>query len=108
MLEAIFSGQTADHWLGKFKAMKIPCGRVNDMAGVFNHPQIEALDMVVEMDHPTAEKIKLVGIPVTYSETPGSIRRPPPLLGQHTEEILQSMLGYTEADIEALRAEGII
>lgn len=108
MLEEMFAGQPADHWLRKLKAVKIPCGRVNTMDRVFNHPQIEPLNMVVEVDHPTAEKIKLVGIPVKYSETPGTIRRPPPLLGQHTEEILVSMLGYTKPEIEALREEGAI
>ena len=108
MLEALFAGQTADDWLHRLKAVKIPCGRVNTMDRVFNHPQIDPLDMVVEVDHPTAEKIKLVGIPVKYSETPGSIRLPPPLLGQHTQEILTSLLGYTDTDIAALRAEGVV
>ncbi len=108
MLEALFAGQTADYWLHRLKGVKIPCGRVNTMDRVFNHPQIDPLDMVVEVEHPTAEKIKLVGIPVKYSETPGSIRLPPPLLGQHTEEILTSLLGYTETDIAALRAEGVV
>jgi formyl-CoA transferase len=108
MLEEIFAGRTADHWLDRLKTVKIPCGRVNTMDRVFNNPQIEPLNMIVEVDHPTAGKIKLVGIPVTYSETPGSIRHPPPLLGQHTDEILSELLGYTEFEIEALRAEGIV
>jgi crotonobetainyl-CoA:carnitine CoA-transferase CaiB-like acyl-CoA transferase len=106
MLEEIFAGQSADYWLAQLKTVKVPCGRVNTMDRVFNNPQIEPLNMVVEMDHPTAGKIKLVGIPVKYSETPGSIRRPPPLLGQHTDEILSKLIGYSKTEIEVLREEG--
>ena len=108
MLAEVFAAKPADYWLQQLKAVKIPCGRVNTMDRVFNHPQIEPRNMVVEVDHPTAEKIKLVGIPVKYSETPGAIRHPPPLLGQHTEEILSELLGYTEAEIDALRKEGAV
>ena len=108
LLEKLFAAKTADYWLQQLKAVKIPCGRVNTMDRVFNHPQIEPLNMVVEVDHPTAEKIKLVGIPVKYSETPGTIRYSPPLLGQHTEEILSGLLGYTEAEIDALKKDGTV
>ena len=107
-LEQLFLTRTADQWVTDLRAAKIPCGIINSMDRVFKHPQIEPLEMVVEMDHPTAEKIKLVGIPVKYSETPGSIRRPPPLLGQHTDEILSEFLDYTKTEIAALRKEGIV
>jgi len=64
--------------------------------------------MVVEVKHPTAEKLKVVGVPVKYSETPGSVRLPPPLLGQHTQEILSGLLGYSKEEIEVFRHEGVI
>jgi formyl-CoA transferase len=108
MLEEMFAERPADYWLQMLKAVKIPCGRVNTMDRVFNHPQIEPLNMLVQVDHPTAEKIKLTGIPVKYSGTPGEIRLPPPLLGQHTEEILTSLIGYSADEIAALRAEGVV
>jgi len=69
------------------------------MDRVCNHPQIE---------HPTAGKIKLFGIPIKYSETPGTIRVPPPLLGQHTQEILSDVLGYSEDEMTSLRQEGTV
>jgi len=108
MLEEKIAGRDSDEWLSAFKKVNIPCGRVNTMDRVFNHPQIKPRNMVVEVKHPTADKIKLVGIPVKYSETPGSIRLPPPLLGQHTEEILSGLLGYSKEEIGALRREGIV
>jgi len=108
MLEELFITRTSDYWIKELRTAKIACGRVNTMDRVFDHPQIEPLNVVVEVDHPTAGRIKLVGIPVEYSETPGSIRLPPPLLGQHTDEILSELMGYTEKEIEILREEGTI
>ena len=108
VMEQKIAAKNADEWVSEFKRVGIPCGRGNTMDRVFNHPQIEPRNMVVEMKHPTAEKIKLVGIPVKYSETPGSVRLPPPLLGQHTEEILSDLLGYSQKQIDALKAEGVV
>jgi formyl-CoA transferase len=92
----------ASHWLDKFEEAGLPCGPINTMDKVFSHPQIAARSMVVEVDHPTAGMIKLVGIPVKYSETPGSIELPPPLLGEHNEEILRNLLGYSKEGFEDL------
>jgi len=108
MLEEMFITRTSDYWIPELRAAKIACGRVNTMNRVFDHPQVKPLNVVAEVDHPTAGKIKLVGIPVEYSETPGSIRLPPPLLGQHTDEILSELMGYSKQEIETLRAEGTI
>jgi len=108
LLEKKIAARDSDEWISEFREVDIPCGRVNTMDRVFNHPQIKPRNMVVEVKHPTAKKLKLIGIPVKYSETPGSVRLPPPLLGQHTEEILSDLLGYSKEEIGALRQEGIV
>jgi crotonobetainyl-CoA:carnitine CoA-transferase CaiB-like acyl-CoA transferase len=64
--------------------------------------------MVQEIVHPTAGRVRLVGVPVKFSETPGEITLPPPLLGQHTDEVLRDLLGLTSAEIERLRKEGVL
>jgi len=108
LLEKKIAARDSDEWISKFREVGIPCGRVNTMDRVFNHPQINPRNMVVEVKHPTAGKLKLIGIPVKYSETPGSVRLPPPLLGQHTQVILSDLLGYSKEEIELFRHEGVI
>ena len=77
------------------------------MAQVYEDPQVIARDMVVEVEHPAAGTIRNVGIPIKFSETPGSIRRPPPRFGEHTEEVLGEF-GYSSGEIDALRSQGIV
>jgi formyl-CoA transferase len=108
MLEEKIAARDSDEWISEFRGVGIPCGRVNTMDRVFSHPQIQPRNMVVELDHPTAQKVKLLGVPVKYSETPGSVRLPPPLLGQHTDQILSELLGYSQEEIDDLRKEGVV
>jgi crotonobetainyl-CoA:carnitine CoA-transferase CaiB-like acyl-CoA transferase len=77
------------------------------MAEVYADPQVQAREMMVEMDHPTAGRIKNIGVPVKLSETPGSVRSPSPLLGQHTDEVLSEM-GCSEEEISRLRDSEIV
>jgi len=79
----------------------------NDFPTLFSHPQILANDMVAEFDHTKAGRMKAVGIPWKMSESPGEIRLPPPLLGQHTQEVLQTE-GFTKERIADLRNTGAI
>ncbi len=105
---------------GKTKTLKVKdLQKKLDQAGVPNGPiwsldqtltseQAHALEMVKEIDHPTCGKIKVTGIPVKLSQTPGAVELPPPTLGQHTEEILTRVLGYSKSEVERFRKEKAI
>ena len=106
-LSDTFMTRTTAHWLGVLDRAGVPCGPINDMSQVYADPQVVARDMVVEINHPTAGVIRNVGIPVKFSETPGTVRRPPPRLGEHTHEVLVEF-GYTSDEIAALEQRGIV
>lgn len=86
----------------------IPNGPVWTVGEALTAPQTIALGMVQELEHPKAGRIKVTGIPVVLSSTPGSLRNPPPLLGQHTEEVLSRLLGMTPSEIQELKQRGVI
>ena len=86
----------------------IPIGAINDLAQVVDHPQVKARGSIVEIDHPRAGKMRVVGVPVRLSATPGSVRTPSPALGEHTGEVLRELLGLSAAEIDALRAAGAL
>ena len=89
--------------------MKIGCGPINTLDKVFADPHVRARGVVVEMAHAaTAKGVKVIANPVRLSETPADYRRPPLVLGQHTEEVLGEMLGYDAARVAALREGGVI
>jgi crotonobetainyl-CoA:carnitine CoA-transferase CaiB-like acyl-CoA transferase len=85
----------------------VPCAPVNTLDKVLSDPQTMARDMVVKIPHPLVPDLKLLGLPIKLSDTSGDVRMPPPLKGQHTEEVLLD-LGFSAADIKALRAQQVI
>ncbi len=99
--------RTTAEWLKDLDAAGIPAGPINDIAAMAADPQTLAREMVVELDHPKAGKTKALGLPIKFSETPGKIVSPAPTLGQHTREVLLGV-GYTDAEVDALAAEGAI
>ncbi|MEM2338260.1 MAG: CaiB/BaiF CoA-transferase family protein [Candidatus Bathyarchaeia archaeon] len=107
-LEKIFLNKTRDEWIDILLKKGVPCGPVYAIDEVFRDPQVLHRKMLVEIEHPKAGTIKQIGIPMKFSETPGEIRTAPPLLGQHTDEILKNLLGYSEEEINQLRKEGVI
>jgi formyl-CoA transferase len=108
LIDELMAQKSCDEWMERFVEASIPCGPVNDMQHLFADPQLRHRKMVAEVPHPTIGTLRLGGIPIKYSETPGSVRLPPPLLGEHTEVVLTELLGYTPDRIEALQREGAI
>jgi crotonobetainyl-CoA:carnitine CoA-transferase CaiB-like acyl-CoA transferase len=107
-LQEVFLTKSYEEWEALLLQHGIPVGAINTIDQVVEHPQVKARGMITESDHPVAGKVKIVGVPVKLSETPGFVREPAPLLGQHTDEVLQTYLGMSAADIAALRQAGII
>ena len=103
-----FKGKTTSEWLALCAENDVPAGPVNTVDKVFEDPQALARGMLVEMDHPTVGTARLAGSPMNLSETPVEIRRPPPLLGEHTDEILTEQLGCTVEEVDTLRRDGVV
>ena len=97
-------------WLAELEKVKIGCGPINDLQQVFDDPQVRAREMTVEMAHPAtgSRPAKLIASPIKMSETPVRYRHAPPMLGQHTEEVLGEMLGISESDVATLRDKGVV
>jgi len=107
MLQEIFLTRPVAEWVKDLQAANVPCGPINDLADVFADPQVLARNMYLEMPHPTLGSIKQTGLPIKFSLTPGGLDRHPPLLGEHNQEILQS-LGYSDADVQSLKEQSVI
>jgi formyl-CoA transferase len=108
VLSEAFATRDADEWLAKLQQAGIPCGAINTIADVFNHPQAEARKLRLEIKHPTAGLIGTPGIPYKMSQTPADAHRHPPMLGEHTDEVLTKMLGYTAEEVAHLREKKAI
>ena len=108
MLEVVMKTRTKPQWLGALEAAKVPCGAINNLAEVFADPQVQARAMVDEWDHPLRPGLRLVASPAKLSATPVRKDLPPPLLGQHTREVLTDLLGLDAGQIDALTRDGVI
>jgi crotonobetainyl-CoA:carnitine CoA-transferase CaiB-like acyl-CoA transferase len=102
MLASLMKMRSRSDWLSALEDAKVPCGPINDLADVFADPHVLERHMTVEMPHPLAGSLRLVASPIKFSATPVRYTRPPPLLGEHTTEVLREF-GLNEADVATLR-----
>ncbi|MFS2122737.1 CaiB/BaiF CoA transferase family protein [Pseudomonas sp. Pseusp97] len=103
-----FQGDSADNWVRRIHAMKVPVGVINDIGRALDEPQVVARDMLVEIPHAQNPAFRMVGSPLKLSDTPVEYQRPAPMLGEHTDEVLKRRLGLDDARLAALKAEGVI
>ena len=108
LLEGILLTRTKADWLSALEAAKVPCGAINNLAEVFADPHVQAREMVSTWEHPVQPDLRLVASPLKMSQTPARQDLPPPLLGQHTQDVLSEVLGYSPAQQAALREKGVI
>jgi len=108
MIADTLKTNSANAWIEKLKEAGVPCGRINSVKQAFDDPQTAARRMIETVEHPALGPLKVIGTPFKFSATPTSVRRAPPTLGQHTDEILQHELGYDDARIAALRQDNVI
>jgi formyl-CoA transferase/CoA:oxalate CoA-transferase len=107
LIEAALAARNSAAWAEELARVGIPAGAINSVGAALEHPQVRAREMVLSTEHPTAGTLRMTGSPIKLSRYTATVRRPPPTLGEHTDEVL-SELGYSDAEIAALRDEGIV
>jgi len=108
ILDTAFLARDANDWLAQFRQAGLPCGPINSIPEVFAHPQAKARELATEVEHATAGTVRFPGFPYKLSTTPAQVRLPPPMLGQHTEQVLEEVLGYSPEDLDRFQESGII
>jgi crotonobetainyl-CoA:carnitine CoA-transferase CaiB-like acyl-CoA transferase len=108
MLQEVLLGRTTAEWVAPLEAAGVPSGPINNIAQTFEHPQVKHRKMKVDLPHPQSGTVPSVANPIKFSATPIDYRSAPPLLGQHTQDVLSLLAGLPEDEIAALRDKGII
>jgi len=108
LVRDIMKRHTSRDWIARLEAANVPCGPINNYKEVFEDPQVEHRGLKIEMPHPLSGTVPGIASPMRFSETPVTYDMPPPLLGQHTREVLTDVLGISEAEIEQLAARKVI
>ena len=108
ILEDVFRQRATEAWVEALEAAGVPCGPINTVAQAFANPQVQARGMQIKLPHPLAGEVPLMGSPMKFSGTPIEHTLPPPVLGQHADEILEQVLGLGPDERAKLRAAGAI
>jgi crotonobetainyl-CoA:carnitine CoA-transferase CaiB-like acyl-CoA transferase len=108
MLEAIIRERATDEWVRTLEAVGVPCGPINSIDRVFADPQVEARGMRVDLPHPRAGTLPSIASPIRFSDTPVAYTHAPPVLGQHTAEVLRELAGVGDERLQELRSHGIV
>jgi len=106
-LTPLFQRRSVAEWLRRLEECGVPAGPVLDIAQMHANPQALAREMIVETEHPSAGKVKAIGLPIKFSDTPGDVRRAAPMLGQHSQEVLREH-GFSDVEIERMAEQGAI
>jgi crotonobetainyl-CoA:carnitine CoA-transferase CaiB-like acyl-CoA transferase len=107
LLDDIFATRTAAEWVDAFNEAGVPSAKLNDVSEVVNDPQVAARELIVPVDHPQVPGLRVPGCPLKLADSPATVRRYPPRLGEHTNEIL-GQLGYSEVDLDSLGRDGVV
>ena len=108
VLSEILRQRTTDAWIDALEKIGVPCGPINAMDKVVNHPQVQAREMITQVVHQITGPVAVPGMPIKLSETPGSVNAPAPSLGEHTTAVLTELLGMRLDEVERLRQEGVV
>ena len=108
VLNEAMAQRTTDDWVEVMGEFGLPCGPVQDIAQVANDPQIAARDMFVDVPHPVLGSVRMAGNPIKMSRTPAEPKGAPPVLGEHSDDVLLDLLGVSQEQVHALRAEGVV
>ncbi len=106
-VQEVLRTETAEEWVRRFEGVGVPCARVRKPADLYEDAQMRAMGYLAQAEHPEYGVLRIAGVPVKLGATPSSVRRPPPVLGQHTDEVLEE-LGLSQGEISALRGAGVV
>ena len=108
LLNEILGERSADEWMKRFESAGVPAGRIRTVPEVCESEHLKPRGMIVTLPHPKAGKLRVLGVPVRLHGTPGKATAAPPLLGQHTDRVLRTVLGVGKGEVARLRKNGVL